>query len=273
MPRCRGGPGLRSPSSSWSAWRPRSWPWCSRSAPTARFETFRRGCSRQSSGLAADAETLAARARARRRARRGGRAALRGRPALGRAARRPPVGARRQPRRPHPAPAGRAPQVTRVAVVDLGTNSTRLLVADVEGDEVRELERRLTVTRLGEGGRRTAPAPPDGRGPSPERARRLPPGRRGARRRADARHRDERRPRRGERRGLPRRDRVELRLRHAAPDGRGRGAGRPSAASRPAVRSRPGRSSWTSAAVRPSSSPAAPTGSNSRRASTSAASG
>jgi exopolyphosphatase/guanosine-5'-triphosphate,3'-diphosphate pyrophosphatase len=40
--------------------------------------------------------------------------------------------------------------VTRVAVVDLGTNSTRLLVADVEGDEVRELDRRLVVTRLGE---------------------------------------------------------------------------------------------------------------------------
>jgi exopolyphosphatase/guanosine-5'-triphosphate,3'-diphosphate pyrophosphatase len=40
--------------------------------------------------------------------------------------------------------------VTRVAVVDLGTNSTRLLVADVEGDDMRELERRLIVTRLGE---------------------------------------------------------------------------------------------------------------------------
>jgi exopolyphosphatase / guanosine-5'-triphosphate,3'-diphosphate pyrophosphatase len=40
--------------------------------------------------------------------------------------------------------------VTRVAVVDLGTNSTRLLVADIAGDEVREVERRLIVTRLGE---------------------------------------------------------------------------------------------------------------------------
>jgi exopolyphosphatase / guanosine-5'-triphosphate,3'-diphosphate pyrophosphatase len=38
----------------------------------------------------------------------------------------------------------------RVAVVDLGTNSTRLLVADVDG-AVRELERRTDVTRLGEG--------------------------------------------------------------------------------------------------------------------------
>jgi exopolyphosphatase / guanosine-5'-triphosphate,3'-diphosphate pyrophosphatase len=38
-----------------------------------------------------------------------------------------------------------------VAVVDMGTNSTRLLVADVEGGEVKELERRSTVTRLGRG--------------------------------------------------------------------------------------------------------------------------
>jgi exopolyphosphatase / guanosine-5'-triphosphate,3'-diphosphate pyrophosphatase len=41
--------------------------------------------------------------------------------------------------------------VTRVAVVDLGTNSTRLLIADVENEEIHELERRLEITRLGEG--------------------------------------------------------------------------------------------------------------------------
>ena len=41
--------------------------------------------------------------------------------------------------------------MTRVAVVDLGTNSTRLLVADGDGDRLREVERRLTITRLGEG--------------------------------------------------------------------------------------------------------------------------
>ena len=41
--------------------------------------------------------------------------------------------------------------MTRVAVVDLGTNSTRLLVADVEDGTVTELDRRLTITRLGEG--------------------------------------------------------------------------------------------------------------------------
>jgi exopolyphosphatase/guanosine-5'-triphosphate,3'-diphosphate pyrophosphatase len=39
----------------------------------------------------------------------------------------------------------------RVAVIDMGTNSTRLLVADVEGTKVAEVERRNTVTRLGRG--------------------------------------------------------------------------------------------------------------------------
>jgi exopolyphosphatase/guanosine-5'-triphosphate,3'-diphosphate pyrophosphatase len=41
--------------------------------------------------------------------------------------------------------------VTRVGVVDLGTNSTRLLVGDVEDGVVHEVERRLAITRLGEG--------------------------------------------------------------------------------------------------------------------------
>jgi exopolyphosphatase/guanosine-5'-triphosphate,3'-diphosphate pyrophosphatase len=41
--------------------------------------------------------------------------------------------------------------VIRVAAVDLGTNSTRLLVADVENGRVEEVERRLQITRLGEG--------------------------------------------------------------------------------------------------------------------------
>jgi exopolyphosphatase / guanosine-5'-triphosphate,3'-diphosphate pyrophosphatase len=40
----------------------------------------------------------------------------------------------------------------RVAVVDIGTNSTRLLLADVEADgRVTELDRRSVVTRLGQG--------------------------------------------------------------------------------------------------------------------------
>jgi exopolyphosphatase/guanosine-5'-triphosphate,3'-diphosphate pyrophosphatase len=41
--------------------------------------------------------------------------------------------------------------VTRVAVVDIGTNSTRLLVADVSDGSVTELQRESIVTRLGEG--------------------------------------------------------------------------------------------------------------------------
>ena len=39
----------------------------------------------------------------------------------------------------------------RVAVIDIGTNSTRLLIADVEGARVDEVERLTTVTNLGRG--------------------------------------------------------------------------------------------------------------------------
>ncbi|MEP6978241.1 MAG: Ppx/GppA family phosphatase [Thermoleophilia bacterium] len=39
----------------------------------------------------------------------------------------------------------------RVAAVDLGTNSTRLLVADVDGGRVEDLARETRITRLGEG--------------------------------------------------------------------------------------------------------------------------
>jgi exopolyphosphatase/guanosine-5'-triphosphate,3'-diphosphate pyrophosphatase len=52
--------------------------------------------------------------------------------------------------------------MTRVAAVDLGTNSTRLLVADVEDGELTEIVRRLTITKLGEGvdaRRRLLPVP------------------------------------------------------------------------------------------------------------------
>jgi exopolyphosphatase/guanosine-5'-triphosphate,3'-diphosphate pyrophosphatase len=41
--------------------------------------------------------------------------------------------------------------MTRVAAVDLGTNSTRLLVADVEGAHIEDLARETRITRLGEG--------------------------------------------------------------------------------------------------------------------------
>jgi exopolyphosphatase / guanosine-5'-triphosphate,3'-diphosphate pyrophosphatase len=52
--------------------------------------------------------------------------------------------------------------VTRVAAVDLGTNSTRLLVADVQDGRVEEIVRSTVVTGLGEGvdeRRRLLPAP------------------------------------------------------------------------------------------------------------------
>jgi exopolyphosphatase / guanosine-5'-triphosphate,3'-diphosphate pyrophosphatase len=39
----------------------------------------------------------------------------------------------------------------RVAAVDQGTNTTRLLVADVEADAVEEVAKRVEITRLGEG--------------------------------------------------------------------------------------------------------------------------
>src|SRR5213083_886933 len=39
----------------------------------------------------------------------------------------------------------------RVGAIDLGTNSTRLLVADVEDGRISELERDVRITRLGEG--------------------------------------------------------------------------------------------------------------------------
>ena len=38
-----------------------------------------------------------------------------------------------------------------VAAVDLGTNTTRLLVANVEDGRVEELHRETRITRLGEG--------------------------------------------------------------------------------------------------------------------------
>jgi exopolyphosphatase/guanosine-5'-triphosphate,3'-diphosphate pyrophosphatase len=52
--------------------------------------------------------------------------------------------------------------MTRVAAVDLGTNSTRLLIADIEGGALSEVVRQLTITKLGEGvdaRRRLLPVP------------------------------------------------------------------------------------------------------------------
>ena len=39
----------------------------------------------------------------------------------------------------------------RVASIDCGTNSLRLLVADIEGNSFREVVREMRVVRLGEG--------------------------------------------------------------------------------------------------------------------------
>src|SRR3954447_24719146 len=55
-----------------------------------------------------------------------------------------------------------AAQVTRVAAIDLGTNATRLLVADISNGDMTELVRRTRITRLGEGvdaRRRLLPVP------------------------------------------------------------------------------------------------------------------
>ena len=52
--------------------------------------------------------------------------------------------------------------MARVAAVDLGTNSTRLLVADVDGSRLADVARETRVTRLGEGvdeRRRLLPVP------------------------------------------------------------------------------------------------------------------
>ncbi|HKC22960.1 MAG TPA: hypothetical protein VKB64_10655 [Gaiellaceae bacterium] len=52
--------------------------------------------------------------------------------------------------------------MARVAAVDLGTNSTRLLVADVDGSRLADVAREARVTRLGEGvdeRRRLLPVP------------------------------------------------------------------------------------------------------------------
>ncbi|MFC4911058.1 exopolyphosphatase [Actinomadura gamaensis] len=41
--------------------------------------------------------------------------------------------------------------MTRVAAIDCGTNSVRLLIADVEGDTLTDVEREMRIVRLGQG--------------------------------------------------------------------------------------------------------------------------
>ena len=51
--------------------------------------------------------------------------------------------------------------MTRVAAIDCGTNSLRLLVTDIDGDEQRDLDRRLEIVRLGQGVDRAGRFAPD----------------------------------------------------------------------------------------------------------------
>jgi exopolyphosphatase/guanosine-5'-triphosphate,3'-diphosphate pyrophosphatase len=51
--------------------------------------------------------------------------------------------------------------VTRVAAIDCGTNSVRLLVADADGGELRDLVRRMEIVRLGQGVDRTGRLAPE----------------------------------------------------------------------------------------------------------------
>ncbi|HVQ19368.1 MAG TPA: exopolyphosphatase, partial [Actinomycetes bacterium] len=52
---------------------------------------------------------------------------------------------------------------TRVAAIDCGTNSLRLLIADVDGEAavVSDIERRMEIVRLGQGVDKTGELAPD----------------------------------------------------------------------------------------------------------------
>ncbi|HZE34479.1 MAG TPA: exopolyphosphatase, partial [Actinoallomurus sp.] len=50
---------------------------------------------------------------------------------------------------------------TRVAAIDCGTNSVRLLIADICGGELAEVERRMEVVRLGQGVDKTGRLAPE----------------------------------------------------------------------------------------------------------------
>ena len=49
----------------------------------------------------------------------------------------------------------------RVAAIDCGTNSIRLLIADIEGDNFREVLRTMEIVRLGQGVDQTGEFHPD----------------------------------------------------------------------------------------------------------------
>ena len=115
----------------------------------------------------------------------------------------------------------------RVAVVDIGTNSTRLLLADVDerSGAVTELERRTTVTRLGQGVDKQRRAVRRGDVAGLRRAGRVPRCHRVARRRRPGdRGADERRARRQQRRVVHRARPRRIRARRAHDPGRRGGA-------------------------------------------------
>src|SRR5438067_8458575 len=51
--------------------------------------------------------------------------------------------------------------MTRVAAIDVGTNSVRLLIADVDGNALTDIARQMEITRLGRGVDRTGRFAPD----------------------------------------------------------------------------------------------------------------
>ncbi|WP_459802707.1 Ppx/GppA phosphatase family protein [Herbidospora sp. RD11066] len=51
--------------------------------------------------------------------------------------------------------------MTRVAAIDCGTNSVRLLIADVEGDTLTDVTRRMEIVRLGQGVDKTGMLAPE----------------------------------------------------------------------------------------------------------------
>ena len=52
-------------------------------------------------------------------------------------------------------------RVMRVAAIDCGTNSIRLLIADIEGNSFREVLRTMEIVRLGQGVDKTGEFHPD----------------------------------------------------------------------------------------------------------------
>ena len=122
------------------------------------------------------------------------------------------------------------PAMTRVAAIDMGTNSTRLLVADVDGAgrdaKLVTVDRRTKITRLGKGVDRDRTLHPDAIERVLAALREYRTGHRRSRRRARARDGDERGARREQPRRTLRSGRAADRCPTRVARGRGRGAAR-----------------------------------------------